>query len=276
MTTGYLGEILRLWLELKKFCGRKIVLPIRAAVISDIHGNSGAFAAVLADIKRQAVDFILNLGDSFSGPLDPRGTAEMLLREKIVSVAGNSDRAILEAGAAPNPTLTYVCDSLTAKVKDWLKTLTKSRVVADIFFLCHGTAYKDDEYLMEKITEQGVGIKSVQELAAQLQSIRQSIILCGHSHLVKVIELPGHRYIINPGSVGLPAYSDELPYPHAMAVGTPHARYAIVTYDAAGTRIEIENRLIVYDWQAAAIQAERNGRPDWAGWLRTGMVESIV
>ena len=33
------------------------------------------------------------------------------------------------------------------------------------------------------------------------------------------------KIVINPGSVGLPAYKDELPVMHKMESGTPHAKY---------------------------------------------------
>lgn len=39
------------------------------AVISDIHGNSDALAAVLADIDALQIETIINLGDHLSGPL---------------------------------------------------------------------------------------------------------------------------------------------------------------------------------------------------------------
>lgn len=73
---------------------------------------------------------------------------------------------------------------------------------------------------------------------------------------------------MNPGSVGLPAYTGEAPHPHAMEAGSPHARYAILEKEAAGW--QVEHVSVVYDREEAARTAEGNGRPDWAGWLRTG------
>jgi hypothetical protein len=68
----------------------------------------------------------------------------------------------------------------------------------------------------------------------------------------------------NPGSVGLPAYADDLPAPHAMESGGPHARYALVD----GPRVELI--AVTYDHESAAARADANGRPDWARALRTG------
>ena len=74
--------------------------------------------------------------------------------------------------------------------------------------------------------------------------------------------------VVNPGSVGLPAYCYDSPRSHAMEAGSPHARYAIVDLDDA--RCRVEQIAVPYDWETAARTAATNGRHDWATWLRTG------
>jgi hypothetical protein len=73
---------------------------------------------------------------------------------------------------------------------------------------------------------------------------------------------------VNPGSVGMPAYRDELPVPHVMEAGAPHARYAVVERLAAGWAAEL--RAVPYDFEAAAQQAEQHGRAAVAESVRTG------
>ena len=48
-------------------------------VIADIHGNRWALEAVLQDIDRRGIQQIVNLGDHLTGPLDPAGTADLLI-----------------------------------------------------------------------------------------------------------------------------------------------------------------------------------------------------
>jgi hypothetical protein len=76
--------------------------------------------------------------------------------------------------------------------------------------------------------------------------------------------------IVNPGSVGLPAYADDHPVPHKVETGSPHARYAIVER-SAGTW-QATPIALCYDWAAAARTAKERGRADWATALRTGRV----
>jgi putative phosphoesterase len=214
---------------------------MRTAVLSDIHGNRWALEAVLRDIERRGVRDIVNLGDSLYGPLDPEGTSKILLELDLPAVRGNEDR---------------LCPEFP-----WLATLPKT-LEMDGLFLCHGTPLRDDEYLLHEVRESGVFPRS--DLAGLTASIRQATVLCGHDHIPGFVVLADGKRIVNPGSVGLPAYTDDLPHPHAMETGSPHARYGIVTEQ------EVERIEVDYDWDAAADRALENSRPDWARWLKTG------
>jgi predicted phosphodiesterase len=254
-------------------------LPDRFAVLSDIHGNLFALDAVLADIASQpaaqSVVQTVNLGDHLQGPLDPVGTAERLMPLRFPSIRGNCDRHLFEDGtiAAPGSTLAANRQALRAEHKQWLAAMPQTLSLNDILF-CHGTPWADDVYLLEEITPEGARSRRTEEIAPTLDGIAARLILCGHSHQSRTLQMPGGPLLVNPGSVGLPAYTEESPHPHAMEAGSPHARYAIVTRSAA--RWEVEHRAVTYDWEAAAQLAERNGRHDWAGWLRTGRIERVI
>jgi len=84
--------------------------------------------------------------------------------------------------------------------------------------------------------------------------------------------LADNRLIINAGSVGLPAYSDEQPYPHKMESGSPHAKYCIVSRDDSAYSVEFIE--VLYNWSKAAEIASVNNREDWAQWLKTGRAVS--
>ncbi len=231
------------------------------ALIADIHGNAWALDAVLDDIRRRGVRVVVNLGDSLNGPLDPSGTADLLLRHGVPSLRGNGDREVLE-GLAPQ-----VRAHLTPAHLAWLRDLPETLTVADLL-LCHGTPTCDDQPLLETITAQGARPATPDEITARLDGTRARALACAHSHLARVVRLPDGRSIINPGSVGLPAYTDEAPHPHAMQSGSPHARYALLS--RWGDEWTVEQLCVPYDWHAAAAQARRAGRPDWAAWLSTG------
>ncbi|MFW9821025.1 MAG: metallophosphoesterase family protein [Candidatus Thorarchaeota archaeon] len=242
------------------------------AVLSDIHGNSLALRAVLKDIKERKIQSIFNLGDSLYGPLDPIGTADILIKHNIPSICGNEDRILLvhsDEDFEISPSLSYVLDLIDSKIVKWIKNL-KEIIECDDMILFHGTPENDSEYFIEKVTENGVEIKSNSELEKQVSGFNQKIILCGHSHIPRSIHLQDGKLIINPGSVGLPAYIDFYPYPHKMETGTPYARYCIINKNEK--HWYIEDIFIPYDWEKAALIARENGRPDWANWLKYGCI----
>ena len=66
--------------------------------------------------------------------------------------------------------------------------------------------------------------------------------LCGHTHtprIARVVHDEGHdstgaTLVVNPGSVGVPAYDDDHPHEHRVETGSPHARWALIERDAGG------------------------------------------
>lgn len=240
------------------------------AVLSDIHGNRWALAAVLEDVRRRGISRLLNLGDSLYGPLDPAGTADVLMTLDCLSVSGNEDRLLLEPAVdrSASPSLASTLQRLRPAHLDWLKG-HEPVVVVGRCLLCHGTPRRDDEYLLHHVAEDGVRERTVGELAECLGAAGPRVVLCGHDHLPGCRPLPDGRLVVNPGSVGLPAFRDAHPFPHAMAAGSPHARYGIL--DLEGKEPVFTRVTVSYDWERAALCAAENDRPDWARWLRTGM-----
>ncbi len=239
------------------------------AVLSDIHGNTWALDAVLADVKRRGITDIINLGDSVYGSLDPAGTVDRLICAGVRSISGNQDR-VLHAGSAEvrrSQTYIFVAGQLGAERLDWVANLPATLVLGDLF-ACHGTPSADDVYLLETIMEHGVTLSQPDQIHEHLKNVSQSVILCGHSHVHRTVWLPTGQLIVNPGSVGLPAYTDDLPYLHRMESGSPHARYAIVHKGPAGW--SVEHIALPYPWWDAANAARKQGREDRARWIETG------
>ena len=240
---------------------------MKIAFISDIHANSWALQAVLEDISNRGVSQTYDLGDTLYGPLDPAGTFRLLQKEQIQSIKGNQDRFILE-NKIPSPTFDYVVKSLqgTGAIQ-WLQTLPFSRTIEGRILLCHGTPENDSEYLLENVKSGYFTYEKSAVLEAKLDAHPQDIICCGHSHVPGVVRA-GRKTLINPGSIGLPAFDDESPVYHQMESGSPMARYCIITFN--GDLKSVDMIAVAYDAEAAAACAEKNKRTDWANWIRTG------
>jgi predicted phosphodiesterase len=243
-------------------------MQLRFAAIADVHGNLWALDAVLADIRARGLALIVNLGDHLYGPLDPVGTAERLMRLDLPAISVNQDRELLQNNSAQG-TLEQNREALGPEHRAWLSQLRSTLLWEqhDVL-LCHGTPFADDIYLLEQVEATSVSLASTERVLSLLGGVSHSLILCGHSHVPRTVMLPGGQIAVNPGSVGLQAFTDDHPAAHAMEVGSPHARYAIVT--RASDSWQVEHVAVVYDWNRAAEVAARNGRSDWALRLKTG------
>ena len=240
--------------------------PLHAslAVIADIHGNRWALEAVLQDIDRRRIQQIVNLGDHLTGPLDPAGTADLLMDRKMVNVCGNDDRDLFLPQEDRSLSQTYTCTQLTPVQFAWLRSLPDTTVVADELFVCHGDLF-DAPYLLDEVAPSGVCLRSTSAIAASVAEIAQPVILSGHSHIPRTVFLPQGKLLMNPGSVGMPAYSMET---YVMESGSPHARYALLHQTQHGW--QVEHIQVPYAWEQAAQVARGNQRADWAQWLTTG------
>ncbi|MCE8009445.1 metallophosphoesterase family protein [Aestuariivita sp.] len=69
---------------------------MRFAVLADIHGNLTALDAVLRNMEALEISTAVNLGDFFSGPLDPTTTASILMERDFISIRGTHDRYLIE------------------------------------------------------------------------------------------------------------------------------------------------------------------------------------
>ena len=245
---------------------------MRIAVVADIHGNALALEAVRADVARRNVERIVNLGDCVSGPLWPRETIEALIATRWPTVRGNHDRWV---GQNPldslGPSDAYAHRALDSAGRKWLAELPASLDLGDGLIAFHARPNDDDAYLLEDV-EAGRMVRAPREtIAARLTGIVAKVALCGHSHLPRALQLPDGRWVVNPGSVGCPAYGDPTPpAPHVSESGAPSARYAVVERD--GDCVAVDLVILPYDHEAAARRAEGNGRADWAHALRTGFM----
>ena len=271
------------------------------AVLSDIHGNLPALEAAITDARAAGATRFVNLGDSLSGPLWPAETADLLMREDWPTIAGNHERQLLTHSrdrmnasdrfarerlsgiqmawlAAQPQTLTVIPASVPGstvrqapdkRLDDCARGDVDPRTEAGMtgvseILLVHGSPRSDVEHLIHSVEGAGLREASDFEIEERLDGAAAPLILCGHTHVARIVTLADGRTVANPGSVGLQAYTDDHPAFYTVENDDPLARYALVR---DGT---VELRAISYDHASAAAKAAREGRTDWAEALRSG------
>jgi putative phosphoesterase len=242
---------------------------MRIAALADIHGNLRALEAVQADLSKRAPDIVVNLGDHLSGPLQAAATADLLMQESYITIRGNHDRQLIDRDPPKmGPSDRAARVQLTERHLAWLAELPPIAKIEGDVLLCHGSPSDDLQYLLEKIEGNHVRLADSGEICRRLGAVAGKLILCGHTHIPRIVALPGGLWVVNPGSVGLQAYDDTSPWQHYMETGSPHARYAIIDWHGNSPRVEFI--AVAYDWEAAAKEAAQAGRADWANALATG------
>ncbi len=241
---------------------------MRIGLLADIHGNVWALEAVLDDASRRRVDRWVDLGDVLYGPLAPRETFELLADLPAVTVRGNEDRVVFEAATgkiAGNATADFVRRACGPEIVSWLGRLPAAAEPYPGVYACHGAPGADEVYLLEDVSSGRPVVRVSPEILRLLGRVRAPLIACAHSHIRRAVRLPDGSLVVNPGSVGCPAYEDEVPVPHRMESGSPDATYAIV--EMQGGTWTAEHIAVPYDFRRAVRRAAESGREDWARWL---------
>lgn len=245
-------------------------MSLHFAAVSDIHGNLPALEAVIADIAARGITQIVNLGDSLSGPLWPRETAQRLMALNWPTLAGNHERQLLTIDPAQmGPTDAAAHAAIDDDIRAWMAALPPTIEWPGNVLLCHAMPDSDDTYWLHRRRKGSRGrMREATHEEILPHASHHALTLCGHTHMPRVVALADGRQIANAGSVGLPAYEDDVPSWHVVETGTPDARY--LSAEFVDGRWQVTLHAVAYDHESAARRAEAMGRAGWAQALRTG------
>jgi predicted phosphodiesterase len=168
------------------------------AIISDIHGNHPALAAVLAELDRLGASRIVCLGDIAGYYCQVNECCETLIRRNVFSLMGNHDWYLaFNEGCArsrsANECLDYQRRVLAPSNLAWLASLKPQAVVERLSIVHGGWNDPVDEYV----------VPSTEYFSA----IEGSFFASGHTH-VPCVWTNGVKTYCNPGSVGQPRDGD--------------------------------------------------------------------
>jgi len=215
-------------------------LPVRVALISDIHGNDVALRAALACIERVGVDLTVCLGDVATLGPRPRETLAMLRDRRCPCIQGNHDAFLLDPAAARAYTdAQVVLDAVDwcraelttddlAFVRSFEPAMTLEPLAGATLALFHGSPRSHTEELLAT-TPPDV----LEEL---LGRDRATVMAGGHTHLQMLRQHRG-TIIVNPGSVGMPFLEHAAGRaPTLLAV----VELAVVEISRAGTSVGLQ------------------------------------
>jgi diadenosine tetraphosphatase ApaH/serine/threonine PP2A family protein phosphatase len=236
---------------------------VRYLILSDIHANWEALAAVL-DGAAGAYDTIVCCGDLVGYGPDPNAVVDWVRSNVPIVIRGNHDKVVvgLESLEWFNPVArtaaVWTQGVLSAENREYVRKLAKGPLEVDHFQIVHGSPLDEDEYLF-----------GAAEVAQTFAYLDRNLTFFGHTHVQggftftrgrigvlrgatrdgepASLDLdPDSGYLVNPGAVGQPRDGD------------PRAAYAL--YDPS-------SRCVVYgreEYDIASVQAKirRAGLPD--------------
>ena len=240
---------------------------MRYLILSDIHSNDEALAAVLARVRRKRFERVVILGDFVGYGANPNHVVDRIrrLRREKIAIRGNHDKVVcgLDAGDLFNPialaAARWTAEKLTPRNFHYLAALPVGPVeIDDTFAICHGSPRDEDAYIF-----------SDRDAWLNFRQYPYGVCFFGHSHIPSIFTLEPHgirvdvvkgervrwkleknrRYLINPGSIGQPRDRN------------PHAAYAI--YDSRERVVHFDR--VAYDVERAREKIYRAGLPGMLG-----------
>ena len=237
---------------------------MRIAIISDIHGNDIAFAAVMADLHAQAaispIDQMVCNGDAIQGGPQPAQVAEHLRALACPVVMGNADAFVLTGQDEEDATTPPERLRMLQAVRKWtwakldelqrdfirgFQPTVRLELEAGRTLLCfHGSPTSFNHIILPHTPEE--------EVAGYLGADADCILTGGHTHLQQIRSIQ-NTIFFNPGSVGL-AFNHQN---HQQLFGW--AEYAILTVQGSSRGLEF--RRVPFDVNALIRVYEASGRP---------------
>ncbi len=222
---------------------------MRCALISDVHANKYALAAVLASIEATGVDVLVNAGDTFGYYPWAQEVFDRLLSLRACTVLGNHDALIL--GGTPGDPLPSYWDAIEHNRRDlapaawaWLRALPNElrlTLGGRPIRVIHGTP---DDPLCGRLYPDHQGLPAWFPAEGE-------VLVFGHTHYPMVERRTGRGLLVNPGSVGQPRDGD------------PRASWALLntkTLEVTVNRVEYRRRGVMDElrargWNERSVQA---------------------
>ena len=232
----------------------------RIAILSDIHGDTTALKAVIADARALGATEYWLLGDILLPGPGREDLFELLDAIPITAaVRGNWDDCVLEAldgeYGLEDPQeiqllrLTqYLMEGLDPKRIDWLRSLPlveKKEVNGIRFSLTHN--------LPEKNYGGDLRPANVTENFDQLLDDQTDMAIYGHVHKQLLRYGSQGQQILNPGTIGMPYFDWE-------PIQNHRAQYALIDVEEDGVT-NLQFRKVAYDYEGELQDAKDKGLP---------------
>jgi putative phosphoesterase len=182
---------------------------MRLAIISDVHANADALAAILRAISINEAEALVVAGDIVGYYFEPKRTLELLrgYEKPIYMVRGNHEEMLLRAFNSDaelamitekyGPGIQLALNQLSISEIKWITSLPHPLEINNLgcsILLCHGSPANPSQYIYPD---------TPLDCLLQRMNYIPDVLITGHTHYPMVKKF-GTCLVVNPGSVGQP------------------------------------------------------------------------
>ena len=230
---------------------------MRLGIVTDVHSNTEALSAVLAELRREGVGAIVHLGDVVGYGAEPNECCDMLRETVQLSLMGNHDAAVTgtmdtawfasHAKAAVDWTIGVLRDDNM----EWLAKQSYTYREGEYLF-SHGSPVDAQEF--RYVLTQFDADEIFAWASRHAKGVR--VVLVGHAHQcilfsdtegyrivdgihTGTLDLSQGRWVVNVGSVGQPRDGDPRACFAILDTETGHYEARRVAYNVEATQAKI-------------------------------------
>jgi predicted phosphodiesterase len=252
---------------------------VRYGLLSDVHANLPALTAAVRCLSALGVDRWLCAGDVVGyGPQPNECVAELAALEP-VCIAGNHELVALgelsgeRCSRRAAESLAWTRTALTAESRRYLAALPRTASLPGLV-VAHGSLSDPEEYVRTEAHAE----RQLRRLAVEHPDAR--VLVLGHTHRARLYRqgggappVPadggpvaldgGHRYLVNPGSVGQSRQAEARPLARCALLETSGT-------DADARPVSVRFLAVDYDYQAVREALRRQRLPTDSMHVRPG------
>jgi putative phosphoesterase len=155
-------------------------MPMKVAVLADVHADLEALRDALAQIDKLGCDLIVCAGDLVGYGLFPEEVIALIRERGVICVRGNHDRWALGDGTAEEPDggdQPHDASGwdLSSDARRFLRELPRDGVIPDTI--------------------------TGQQLRQRLDEAEADVLIVGHNHEPFRLPVPGRGIVVNPGAL---------------------------------------------------------------------------
>jgi predicted phosphodiesterase len=250
--------------------------PLRIAIISDVHANSGALSAALAAARARGFDRLVILGDLLSYGCHPLEVLELAGQaasaHEAIFIKGNHDQLYIDLMRGDDSyfsglpawlqeTAAWTHDALKGRDIESMFAWQNNVIFGDTFF-SHANPFAHGDWTYLNRPEE------IERAARRLKTRKQSLGVFGHTHRPKVVEFDNsgasrihHVVLDEPIKRFALRKSDNPKIIDVGAVGQPRSqdkssKMAILTTE--GDDVQVDFIRLDYDFAAHAEAIHRS------------------